>query len=189
LPSSATVPFCQSAGHSLPWANRSCSLTFLVRTGHGMGSLLQYIAHEKRRKRRIGFENACNRTGDDWRREARPFDMLIVRSDELQFDDAVLSKWIVGSPPSEEILRFMSDRRAGKNRDGHPNARRDEIWFRHFITSGSVVAVPNRYLVMAEHVLVIESADSQGQRSGCRRQETPLTIVARSRDHVDAHFY
>ena len=103
------MPFCQRAGHSLPWANCSCSLTFFVRAGNGMGSLLQYIPDQERRERRIGFEDAGNRAGDDGRRETCSFYMLVVWSDELQFRDATSTSGIALHTVSKKNHCFTSD--------------------------------------------------------------------------------
>jgi len=81
--------------------------------GNGVSSLLQHISDKERRKRTIGFEKACNGTGDDRRRKAGALHMLIVGSDLLQFCDAAVRVWIPLLATDKQILCFLGDRSIG----------------------------------------------------------------------------
>src|SRR3989442_2395867 len=189
LPGGAAMPLCQAACHSLPWAECSCALTFPIRTRHGMSSFLQHIPDQERRKRGIGFENAGNRTGYNRRRKTGSLHVLIVGSDQLQFCDAAVGVGILSRATNKQILRFVGYRSIGKDGRCYPNAWSYEVWLRYLVAAATVVAMPEGNFLMAENILVINSANGQGERGRGRRQEAPLAIVAGSRHHADACFH
>ena len=84
--------------------------------------------------------------------------MLIVRSHQFQFCDALVGAWVLVLATDKQFLCLMGDRGIGKHGRRHPDAWRYQVGFRHVIAGGTVVAVPDSNFLMTESVLVINSA-------------------------------
>ena len=111
--------------------------------------------------------------------------MLVMRSDEFEFRQSIFDVCIALSTPLEKQLGFFRRFRKGKNGRGHPNAWCNDFRFRHAIAGISVVAVPQHYILIAEHVLVIDPANGARKRCRCRRQQLAFAVVACGCDNID----
>src|SRR5258708_32545093 len=152
------MPFCQCACHRLRRGHRSRALTFALGAWNEVSSVLQHMSDKEWRKRWIGFEKASNTTGDDRRCKTGALHVLIVRSDQFQICNAPIGDWIPLLTTNKQILCFLGNRGIGKHRCRYPDAWRNQVRLGHLVAGAAVVAVPEGNFVVAENVLIINSA-------------------------------